>query len=226
MTKLCGWLVLLGALPTAVVASEGVVRRHAPSQSGGWASDTNYPAYGMMGNSQRLTDDFLLEADATIRQIAWWGHYGLASPPADETMRIRFYLPDPVGGLPGDLVAELAVANPQREATGMLVSASPGETGLYPEYRFQAILSSPVSLVADTPYWIEIAESGGPLSLFVWEFATADQNGFAYANPEVSPWQRTVLGCDLAFELSTVPEPGTICLVMLGVALARRRRLR
>lgn len=219
MNKTLPWMLCLALVPMAL-AEEGIIVNHPPNQSFAWPSDTDYLSNNLPF-SRRIADDFILEAPATVRQVAWWGHYGGETPPVSETMRIRFYAPRADDGLPGDLLLELTVVDPHREATGLFVSGPAGTTSKYPEYLFKAGLSTPITLPSNEPYWLEIVQIGDRGSRFEWEFSTADQNGFAASFPSDAPWESKSFGEDMAFQLATIPEPAALMLLATGVGCAR-----
>lgn len=198
----------------------GIVLYHPPDQSGACTSDTSY-LQGVILLSQQLADDFILDTDATIHQVTWWGAYWDTPPPTSETFRIRLYGIDVGDGLPGNLLFESTVFNPLRQATGLRVVG--GGVSLT-EYVFEVNLGTPISLNLSTPYWLEIAQFGDPNSRFEWELSSVDPNGFAFQYPSGAQWQLTSSTKDLAFRLSTIPEPGTLVLIILGFNLATRSR--
>lgn len=211
------------------VGRAGLVVDHPGIQSGGPASDTLFVDSAGLENWQQLADDFTFSAagPTTIRRVSWLGFYGSSfdsipeTPPASEMFRIRFYTPLPADGLPDEnnIVFEESFLNPSRQATGDIILDGPGP----PEFAYQADLATPLVLQPDTPYWIEIVQLGGLDSHFRWEFAFTDQNDFAFLNQNVPDWQFSNLGTDLAFQLSTVPEPQTLALIFFGMAMLSRR---
>jgi len=90
-------------------------------------------------------------------------------------------------------------------------------------------LTSPVSLIQGEPYWLEIVQVGGVSTRFRWEDSVTDQDGFAVINPLVADWFLPLNNpATLAYQLSTVPEPATVALLLLTYTiiprLGRRRR--
>ncbi len=202
----------------------GVVVDHQPRLGGGTAADTAfYDPYGYEV-WQQLADDILLAEAAMIRRIVWWGFYHLNDPPpAVETMRIRFYDARPGDGLPGAILYEESFLNPSRTATGETVLAD----GLPDEYIFEVDLTTPLTLVAGTPYWFEALQIGDVDSTFLLEYSETDLTGIAFVNNIVADWQ-SALTVDLAFQLSTAPEPSSILMFvfLFGVLGRRERRCR
>ena len=73
-----------------VVALCGVVRagiiydNGGPNTSSGVKSDVDGPVWA--------ADDFTLDAPAVIRDVHWWGFYGMGNtPPAEDHWTIRFH---------------------------------------------------------------------------------------------------------------------------------------
>lgn len=219
--RYCWITVLVLVLATGVQAN--VVVDRPPSQSGAWPSDTAYPAWGAI-LSQRVADSFTIKAPAVIRQIKWWGNYWPATPPTTELMQIRVHSTHPTSGLPGAVLLDTAVLNPARTPTGLLVTNAPWTLNTFPEYAFQAELATPLSLDPNTPYWLEIAQVGDNHSGFIWELSSVSQSRFAFANPSDAPWELASSGSNLAFQLSTVPEPTIVALVIAGIHLVQRKR--
>jgi len=210
-----------------------IVVDHQPIQSGGPAADTEFLDMIGQPNSQRLADNFMIPAPGPnpppipITEIAWWGFYDQDNPPLTETMRVRFYGVRPSDGLPDEqnILYEQSFLNPSRVATGKVVFV--GELPL--EYFYHVNPTVPPQLTAETPYWLEVVQLGDIETAFRWETSAADMDGHAFINPLVVDWQYTMpatLG-DLAFQISTIPEPCTLGLIMIGlIGLARKRRRR
>ncbi|MFQ5502946.1 MAG: hypothetical protein ACE5EQ_11715 [Phycisphaerae bacterium] len=214
-------------LKSTASSRAGVVIDHPGILSGGPAADTEF--INPIGQQawQRLADNILLSGNsALIRQVTWLGFYGgsgtpATPPPVTETMRIRFYGARAVDGLPddGNILFEQSLLNPSRVATGRTVAVG----GLPLEYLFEATLSTSVLLEADTQYWLEIVQIGDIDSLFRWEFAFVDESGQAFVNQNFPDWQFFAPG-DLAFQLSTIPEPSTGLFVIIGLVILHRRK--
>jgi len=204
---------------------DGVILRHSPLNTGGPASDSDFiSATSGMPTWQFLADDILLPTTATVRRVAWWGFYHLDNPPANEVFQIRFlgFLgTDAVTGLPSEstiVQAELHM-DVTRAATGRTVFTSIDP----PEYRFQVDLAAPLTLEANTTYWLEIAQIGEQQSHYRWEYAVQPANRFAFRHAALPDWQLSALNVDLAFELQTIPEPASIALIAIGVFVLSRR---
>lgn len=196
-----------------------IVVDHQPFPTGGPASDTGFRDDFGIQFWQQLADDFVLSQDAIIRHVTWWGFYGSSftspaeQPPATQTMRVRFYDARFQDGLPGTVLFEETFVDPAYAWTGrqVLTGAAPNE------YKFDVDLTTPYSLTASTPYWLEIVQDGATNSLFRWEYSrSADINGHAFFNSASGDWRSSQsLTSDLAFQLSTIPEPNTAALMLL-----------
>lgn len=189
-----------------------------PTGTGGVSADTEF-----VDDLGRLTweleaDNILLTTSATVRQLTWWGLYGgnfsgSPDPPVgDEWFRIRFYAPRGGDGLPDDanILSEQFLLNPTRVYTGRDFFG-----GSAHEFLYEAPLNEAFFLASDTLYWLEIVQFGDVESHFRWEFGSGALAGRAFVNPVVSDWR--FVGGNFAFQLSSVPEPGTIWLVFAVV---------
>lgn len=197
----------------------GIVVDHQPHPTGGPGSDTNFVEVFSPLTWQLSADDFTLTSPATIRHITWWGFYGSTfassaeQPPATQTMRLRFYDARIQDGLPGTVLFEETFVDPSYAWTGRRVLTGPAPD----EYKFDVDLSTPMQLVALTPYWIEIIQLSNPRSLYRWESSRSSEiNGFAFQNAATNDWIHTQnTTSDLAFQLSTIPEPSPAALMLL-----------
>ncbi|MEE8170921.1 MAG: PEP-CTERM sorting domain-containing protein [Phycisphaerae bacterium] len=221
MPRIPRLLLVLLLMPAALVRAQGagVVVDHPPSQAGGPAADTEY--LNSFGDQrwQLLADDIFLSSLATIRQVKWWGFYDQDNPPASESFRVRFYDARPSDGLPGNILFEEAFLNPSRTMTGEIISVGIGPH----EYFYEVDLVTPFAADASTPYWIEVTQLGDVSTLFRWETSAADLSGFAFMNTDFADWTDPGAVSDLAFQLSTIPEPSTVLLLMIGMPCLFRR---
>lgn len=226
------WAIVFGALglslATRTVCAQDIIVDHPPLNTGGPAADTLFLNDFGQVRYQQLADDFFLKTPASIRRLVWWGFYGTDNTPnphpplGDETMRVRFYDARPTDGLPGAILREESFLNPSRVATGRVI----GLGDLPAEFRFQADLSIPLELSAGVSFWVEFVQVGDAQSLFRLEASLPQGNGgFAFQNLNVPDWTRSP-GPDLAFQLSTIPEPDAVLLALLiahGVPFHRWR---
>lgn len=201
----------------AAYCPAGIIVDHQPHPSGGPGSDTDF-LYGGVPVWQRLADNFTVAQSAIIRHVAWWGFYDQDNPPDSETMRLRFYGQRPNDALPDEnqILLEEYVSNPTRVATGRFIL-----TGVAPlEYRFDLDLTTPQVLPRDVPYWIEIIQIGDLSTAFRWEDSLSNRNGHAFINEITGDWRHTQVTIgDLAFQLSTIPEPSTAVLLCISCTL-------
>ena len=205
----------------------GIIVDRPPLNTGGLGSDTEF--IGMSGTPtwQRVADDVLLSAAQTvepIRRINWWGFYNENNPPVTETMRIRFYGARSGDGLPddGNVIFEESFLNPTRTPTGRVVFVDIDPD----EFMFQVGLSTPLSLTPDTPLWFEVAQIGDIDTTFRWEFSTVPSPmGLAGINPITVDWKETAFNAHNAFQLSTIPEPGSCVLFLTAAFLIEHRRV-
>lgn len=217
------------AIVSASTTTAGLILDRQPHRTGGPSADTEFISFGEQG-WQEVADDFHFSVPVSISRIDWWGFYGSnfgegAQPPtADEVMRIRIHLAGAVDGLPSDVVHEESFTNPQRVLTGRTIALA----GAYPERKYRVDLANPVTLNANTTYWMEITQFGSPESKFRWEYSLAPpDNDFAfraYFSPE---WSLAgASDVSLAIQLYDVPEPSSFCLfaviVLYGSSMTRR----
>jgi hypothetical protein len=218
------WLCLASAAPAEIVID------HQPYNTGGPAADTSFIDITTPLTAQHSADDFILDMPVTIRHVTWWGFYGSTftspaeQPPQTQTMRIRVYGARAQDGLPGSVLFEEAMVDPAFAWTGRQVL-----TGAVPnEYKFDVDLTTPMHLVSSRRYWLEIVQLESSNSLYRWEYSrTSEINGFAFQNAATIDWFHTQsITSDLAFQLSTIPEPTTAALFGIAsmILIQNRRR--
>jgi hypothetical protein len=173
-----------------------------------------------------VADDFQLPQPFTVTRVVWWGfYYSIPSwqpPPAQETMRLRFYGARPGDGLPNDgaILYEQTIQNPPRLGTGNLVLVADAVN----EYEYTVELPSPIAFTANTSYWLEVAQLGDPQSDFYWETGRIlPHNGIAATNPLEPNWAFFGPPYDMAFQLIT-PEPSVFALVLFAAAVTTQLR--
>jgi hypothetical protein len=227
------WVACAGSLAASprswddVMRGGGVVWDQQPLNSGGPGADTDFYSDSGQQVWQQVADDILLADPATVRRIVWWGFYGgtfsgtTEPPDGPETMRLRFYDARPSDGLPGATLYEESFLDPSRTATGRIVFATGGA-----EYIFELDLTTPFDLDGGEAYWLEVVQVGDVDSHYRWEVSPGTGTPFAFINPWVPDWQRTTLTANVAFQLSTVPEPAAFVLFVFGFVLARGRNRR
>lgn len=227
MLKRAVWWSCSVWLGLAAVAQAEIVIDHQPYNTGGPAADTSFVNHSGPVLWQQTADDFVLTQPAIVRHVTWWGFYGSSftspaeRPPATQTMRIRVYGARAQDGLPGAVLFEESVVDPPYAWTGrqVLTGAAPNE------YRFDVNLAMPLHLSSSTPYWLEIVQFGSTQSHYRWEISVANRDGYAFLNDATVDWWRTQnTPATLAFQLSTIPEPGTAALVAVVLLVLVRRR--
>ncbi|MBI5762990.1 MAG: hypothetical protein HZA51_05645 [Planctomycetes bacterium] len=200
-------------------AHAGIIVDHQPFPTGGPGSDTQYVTTLGQTSWQWLADDFVWATNEQLTHVNYWGFYNADNPPIHETFRLRLYLPRSSDGLPGQVIHEEVILNPNRTATGREI-----QVGITPnEYFFEAPLVAPVTLNANDRYWLEVVQVGDITTHFRWETSVTENNGLAFLNRNVPDWAFTDTQGDLAFQLIS-PEPTS--LVLFGAACIMRTRSR
>ncbi len=225
-----GLAILCSARPSFAgpVDDPGVVFSHPPLNTGGPASDLAFTIEGSPPLWQQVADDFVLAEPADIRRIVFWGFYGSTfdlfpePAPETETFRVRFYGARPGDGLPDDdnILFEDEFLDPLRMETGNIILTGPAP----PEYIYQIDLGDPLALEATVPYWLEIVQAGDVDSHFRWEVSVEEQTPFAFKNTNIPDWQLTTIQADTAFQLSIIPEPATLILLVPTLLFIKRHR--
>jgi hypothetical protein len=146
-------------------------------------------------------DDFVLATDAIITDVHWWGE----SNSGGNDFRFTFYADG--GGVPGTVL---------HTSLGSLFASTVNVgSGFDPVSFYSSILGSPFSASAGTSYWLSVFNQAGDAS---WRWLTADAsgNGAALGVIPGPPWSHTPL--NMAFQLTTVPEPASLALLCAGLA--------
>lgn len=213
---------LYGTYPTITSARASVsVPESPPSFTAGTTIyDNGSPSpiasnyYSDLEDTIKAADDFILPSDSNvITGLQWWGLY--ASGVFDDQFRVRIYADD--GGRPNqfDPFIDVFLGEVLREYSGI------DERGNV-IYRYLADLPSPITLPADTTYWLslvnraEINSSGG------WRWQRSSTSGMHARQIQWNPWATSENGT-LAFQLTGLrsipaPEPATVTLFGLGLA--------
>lgn len=207
--------MVLGSANATPLCRGAVVVDHQPHNFGGPASDMLL-IHPMTGQTtwQLAADSFILPAATQIKTIRWWGFYDADNPPTTEIMRIRLH-DSRTDGLPGSVLFDYEVTNPIRIDTGRRIL-----TGILPhEYRYRVDLTLPVSLQANTRYWLQVAAIGDINSHFRWVVSTNTASRFAFQNSGVPDWQLTTQNAGTAFQLVAIPEPSAAISLMMWLLL-------
>jgi hypothetical protein len=176
--------------------------------------------------SFKHADDFTLAAPSEVRSLRWWGineglfSNGLANY---DLFRIEIFTSQPAPG--GPLVATLI-----HSEVFTVPQTTPINTGRFApngqaEMVHFATLASPVTLAANTPYWLAISARAinGSGDAWAWRDGTTAlgySNSFSHATGVWTGFQDT----DSAFELIGVPAPAAWPTLLLGTLLASGRR--
>ena len=214
------YLALVAVLLSPIGAQADIIYDNGgpdvPGRSG--ASDLDF-----FGIFSEMVDDFTLPSTVPVTGINWWGAYTpndqVGSVPDDFTIRIF-----------DDLFAVVANVN--------VGTVSRVDTGLdnfldLSIFAYEATFSPLV--LGPGMYWLSIVNNTvGDLGNERWswqstENITGSSGRFRTSSDPIAinaTWDG-VTGFDFAFAVTTVPEPGTLALLGIGLAgmgLARRRK--
>jgi len=213
------------------LARADLIFEQQPSRNGGYAGDLDFYSDSGVRVWQQTADDFDIQSDAIVGRVSFYGFYGgsysgsLDPPSGDETIRIRLYATRPADGLPGSVLYDESFLNPSRVPTGEVVATARA----HPEYFYEVESRKPMALSANITYWLEIVQVDLVDSHFRWEGSGSTGSPFAFLNPNVADWTLSApLNNNMAFRLSTIPEPATLVLSTGGIVMGWRegRRLR
>lgn len=215
--RMCIVLALSSTIATAAARADTLLHQQAPGRVFGIPSDTAYVDDFGQSSAALIADQFVLSGitDSLIcevRAFAFFGGTGVLDPgpPLAETIRIRFYA-DSLG-LPGLLLHETVIHDPNRQWTGQFINIAAARK----EYRYELDLRECFLPMPGVSYWLEVAQIGDPQSLLRWENSST-LGGFAERFPIDTPWRLSPNPRQMAYELWT-PEPSTAALLALALA--------
>jgi len=156
-----------------------------------------------LGNTPgvRTADDFLVDVDAVITDIHWWGISGAGT----DDFTFTFY---------ADAGAEPGIA--LQTTTGSLdVETDPLDAN-FGTNIYWSVLDTPFEATAGVTYWLSIFNSA-PDAIWLWTASPLSGTpGVQTLEPPGDDW--SAIGENLAFQL-TIPEPTTPSLIIIGLAV-------
>ena len=177
--------------------------------------------------ANQQADDFTLQpGNTTIKDVHWWGIYSSANTPATDNFTIRIF--DDETGNPSTSFQTIYAGDPGRVDTGIDFTFSFGKFDVY-EYWVKV---PAITLAPDTTFWLSVVNDTSDDTDDDWAWVTSAVVGNThYRTSDANPWSLITGpfgdGTELAFHL-TVPEPGTLALLGLGLAgigFSRKRKL-
>lgn len=175
---------------------------------------------------QRIATQFVLDRDAIVTDVHWWGYYESepTSSPSVDTFRIRFYADALTGVAPGTQIYEQEVSATLTDTT---LNQTYGSNSNLTVWEFSADPVPPLALHAGSSYWIEVMNvSLTGLPGFLWSRSTTTGNVTGRTN-DIESWTANGGTQVSAFYLTgSIPEPHVLTLLGLGLAgLSFSRRL-
>ena len=205
-----------------------------PDMFSGWNLQSQWDAIDGEPNVIRA-DNWWCPDGRPITDVHWWGSYLFNQIPQENmTFEISIHANDPGTNLPGQLLyREMFDLDPRGIASEGL-DANQEEV-----FQYKVYLETPFQQTEGEIYWLDIVALTPDQKRWpMWGWHTAIQaqmqelEGAAItdappdpANPDRPdldrPWQNAQY--DMAFELTTIPEPSLVALFGLGVFAAWRR---
>lgn len=192
-----------------------------------------------------LADDWLCENGLNITDIHWWGSYlgwQVNTPPEQLVINVQHpdsfnfsqHLDIPAGG-------QYPYSQPGAQINGASAAAGQYTWNYYGSiqtgaatwehvFQYNFILPQEWSQKQGMVYWLDISAvyNAGTQLPWGWHTSATQWNDSAVKNVVGGGWEPITYPerTDLAFELSTVPEPGAMMLFGLGVFSWFMRKLR
>jgi hypothetical protein len=221
----------VAALCSAAYAGGNVIKYNQPVDENG----SLLPSMNFNG-TPNAADDFVCNGSGLVTDLHWWGSYTYSEEPLQiEGFNVRFYLNDGLNGpgKPGKLVYDVVYSGNAEET----------DTGKQDPQGFTiwsyAINIHPFRQHEGETYWLSISAlpgwdpfGGSVPKLWGWRSAL-EVTGYEgvqalYGDHESMWYDAQPTGRDLAYYLTTVPEPGAVTAfagLLLGLGgIVRRRR--
>ncbi|HET6454676.1 MAG TPA: PEP-CTERM sorting domain-containing protein [Armatimonadota bacterium] len=218
------------------------------------SSETKQPPTGGPNIYESLmADDWLCNATGTVTDIHWWGSYWTPYPGEPYADYSDSRPNAPAGGIvgfniaiwtdvpasaqnpyshPGTMIKPISITGNANETPAFQVT-DPSGFLTHDVYKYDIDLSTndQFNQLQDTIYWLSIQAILPDLEKqWGWHETTTIHNDIGVMKKGVeSSWFIPCGGHDMAFELTTVPEPSGILVILsglsgiLGVAFRRRK---
>ncbi len=193
-------LALLGPMATATAGI--LFDNGAPDLAEGRTSDFHA--------GDQIADDFILATDSDpLFGVRWFGTYffnGTPTEPDDFVLRIF----DDDGGSPSaDLLLEWDLGDVGRTATGQQLFG-------FDVFGYSAAIG-PVDLDPETRYWLSLVNDTSTDADDDWAWLTSvpDAGNAHERSADGTPW--ALDNAELAFQLTAIPEPGSLVLITIGL---------
>jgi hypothetical protein len=224
-------LVLVGLAVTAMAQDipKGVLQ--LPDMTTGWNLQSQWDLIDGEPNIIRA-DNWRCPDGRPVTDVHWWGSYYFNTDGGNpvDAFEISIYDNDGSNGLPGTLLyrQNLNLAAVNETAYGV-------DTNGEEVYQYTAYLENPFQQTQGEIYWLSIvALTEGTTRWPMWGWHTAvntdietllqgaaqstkdpDSENPIFGGQDANPWQDAQY--DMAFELTTIPEPSLIALFGLGL---------
>jgi hypothetical protein len=163
---------------------------------------------GTLPNHWTVADAFQLTETTDITRISWWGGYwnsSLYAAPGSDNFTVHIFADN--GGQPGAVIATYTPGDQVfRTLTGWKAEYEWPNVHTADEFFFSMALPAPLTLQANTRYWISINTTEYPNYMgFGWEYSDYTSGPGLYssfADPVLGPWQHWGnLSSGMAFRL-------------------------